>query len=96
MTGVGSIAGSAVGGFTARPATKLPSVFNPDGTYSFNDVRHNFIGFWGKFPYALPNFIVAAFTLLSVILSIIFISENQKKPESESDVRVQLFCFGYN
>ena len=62
MFGFGTIIGSAIGGFTARPAVEYSDVFSPDG-------------FFGEYPYALPNFIVGAYTLFTVLIAIFFLRE---------------------
>lgn len=74
MFGIGTIIGSAVGGFTARPAVEYSDVFSPDG-------------FFGDYPYALPNFIVAIYFFFAFIFCYIFMIEtnpaivNKGKPE---------------
>ena len=62
MFGIGTIIGSAVGGFTARPAVEYSEVFSPSG-------------FWGKYPYALPNFIVAAYFLVAFVFCCMYMIE---------------------
>ncbi|KAH3760361.1 transporter, major facilitator subfamily protein [Pelomyxa schiedti] len=68
MYGLGAIGGSTLGGLTARPATKLPSVFSPDGLF-------------GKFPYLLPNLIVSVFIIASFVLAVLFIKENPPRQQ---------------
>lgn len=62
MFGIGTIVGSAVGGFTARPAVEYSEVFSPSG-------------FWGKYPYALPNFIVAAYFFVAFVFCCVYMIE---------------------
>jgi hypothetical protein len=69
MWGFGSIAGSAFGGLLARPATKYPNVFDPNG-------------FFGTHPYVLPNMIAACVTLTGFILCFLFLTENERKSHS--------------
>lgn len=75
MFGIGTIIGSAVGGFTARPAVEYSDVFSPDG-------------FFGKYPYALPNLIVGAYFLVAFIFCCVYMIEtnpavvNRGKPPS--------------
>lgn len=74
MFGIGTIIGSAVGGFTARPAVEYSDVFSQDG-------------FFGKYPYALPNLIVALYFFAAFIFCCVFMIEtnpmvaNKGKPE---------------
>ena len=62
MFGIGSIIGSTIGGFTARPAVEYPETFSADG-------------FFGKYPYALPNLIIGAYTLIISIAAIFCLRE---------------------
>ena len=59
---IGTIIGPTVGGFFAKPATTMPSVFSPDGIF-------------GKFPYLLPNLICAMLLLVSIVLGYFFLIE---------------------
>lgn len=63
--GFGSIVGSMLGGLLSQPSTKYPKVFPPTSIF-------------GKFPYLLPNLICALITLIGIILTYIFLSENKK------------------
>lgn len=62
MFGIGSIIGSTLGGFTARPAVEYPETFSPGG-------------FFGEYPYTLPCFIISAYILSSFIMATIFVKE---------------------
>lgn len=62
MFGVGSIIGSTLGGFTARPAVEYSDTFSPDG-------------FFGKYPYTLPCFIISAYILSSFVMAFFFVKE---------------------
>ena len=62
MFGLGSIIGSAIGGFTARPAVEYPETFSADG-------------FFGKYPYALPNLIIGAYTLITSLVAVFCLRE---------------------
>eukprot|EP01105_Mastigella_eilhardi_P026676 TRINITY_DN781_c0_g1_i6.p1 TRINITY_DN781_c0_g1~~TRINITY_DN781_c0_g1_i6.p1 ORF type:complete len:573 (-),score=122.50 TRINITY_DN781_c0_g1_i6:42-1760(-) len=78
MYGIGSIVGSTLGGLTARPAITMPKVFSPKGLF-------------GKFPYLLPNAIIAVLVLVNFILGYIFLTENQhSRPENLTKPMKQL------
>eukprot|EP01105_Mastigella_eilhardi_P013704 TRINITY_DN3119_c0_g1_i1.p1 TRINITY_DN3119_c0_g1~~TRINITY_DN3119_c0_g1_i1.p1 ORF type:complete len:322 (-),score=46.30 TRINITY_DN3119_c0_g1_i1:802-1725(-) len=66
MYGLGGVIGSTLGGLTARPAHTMPKIFSEKGLF-------------GKFPYLLPNLLVGACVLLSLVLGAIFITENTRK-----------------
>lgn len=59
---MGSIAGSALGGFTAEPASSYPRFFSQDGLF-------------GKFPYLLPNLIAVVIVILAMIQGAFFLEE---------------------
>ena len=62
MFGIGSIIGSTLGGFTARPAVEYPETFSPNG-------------FFGKYPYTFPCFIISAYLLASFVMATVFVKE---------------------
>lgn len=73
MWSVGSVAGSALGGFTAQPAKYYPQIFSPDGLF-------------GKFPYLLPNLLSVAVIMVAFILGALFLEETNpalKTPKEE-------------
>ncbi|KIW75079.1 hypothetical protein Z517_11850 [Fonsecaea pedrosoi CBS 271.37] len=59
---LGSIAGSALGGFTAQPARFYPQLFSPDGVF-------------GEYPYLLPNLVSVAIIVIAIIQGWIFLKE---------------------
>lgn len=59
---LGSIAGSALGGYAAQPARFYPEHFSPDGIF-------------GRFPYLLPNAIAATCICLAIINAALFLKE---------------------
>ncbi|EXJ73399.1 uncharacterized protein A1O5_03159 [Cladophialophora psammophila CBS 110553] len=59
---LGSIAGSALGGFTAQPARFYPHLFSPDGIF-------------GEYPYLLPNLVAVAIIVIAIIQGCIFLEE---------------------
>ncbi len=59
-------AGSLVGGLLSRPAKNYPSLFSESG-------------FFGRFPYLLPNLVCGFLLLIGLITSILFIKENRFK-----------------
>lgn len=76
MWNVGSMVGSALGGFTAEPARQYPKVFHKGGCFD-------------KYPYSLPNLIAVAFILLSAALGVVLLREsnaNVARRRSESTV----------
>ncbi len=66
MWGLGGVVGSLVGGVCARPATKWPSVFGPEGPLSI----------FADYPYLLPNLIASSATFVGLIVTIIYLKEN--------------------
>ena len=69
---LGSIIGSAMGGFLAQPAIFYPSVFPKDGLF-------------GRYPYLLPNLVAVAAILLAIIQGIIFLEETNILDEKSDD-----------
>ncbi|OAP58534.1 hypothetical protein AYL99_07624 [Fonsecaea erecta] len=59
---LGSIAGAALGGFTAQPARFYPHLFSPDGIF-------------GEYPYLLPNLVAVAIIVVAIIQGCIFLEE---------------------
>lgn len=59
---MGSIAGSALGGFLAQPAKFYPGLFSSDGIF-------------GQYPYLLPNLLSVAVCIIAIIQGIIFLEE---------------------
>lgn len=63
---LGSIIGSAMGGFLAKPAEFYPHIFPKDGLF-------------GRFPYLLPNLVAVAAIVLAVIQGILFLEETNPR-----------------
>lgn len=63
---LGSIIGSAMGGFLAQPAKFYPDYFSEDGLF-------------GRYPYLLPNLVAVAVIVLAVIQGIIFLDETNPR-----------------
>jgi Major Facilitator Superfamily len=63
-TGAGRIVGPVIGGFLSQPATKYPKIFSQDG-------------FFGKYPFVLPNLIVAVITIVAFLLGSIYMIETR-------------------
>ncbi|OQV00336.1 hypothetical protein CLAIMM_05846 [Cladophialophora immunda] len=59
---LGSIAGSALGGFTAQPARFYPHLFSSDGIF-------------GEYPYLLPNLVAVAIIVIAIIQGCLFLEE---------------------
>ncbi|KAJ9603684.1 hypothetical protein H2200_011870 [Cladophialophora chaetospira] len=59
---LGSIAGSALGGFLAQPARFYPHIFSPDGIF-------------GQYPYLLPNLVCVVVIIIAIIQGIMFLEE---------------------
>lgn len=68
---LGSIIGSAMGGFLAQPAKFYPDVFSEDGLF-------------GHYPYLLPNLVSVAVIVIAVIQGIIFLDETNPQFIKES------------
>lgn len=63
---LGSIIGSAMGGFLAKPAEFYPDIFPEDGLF-------------GRFPYLLPNLVAVAVIVLAVIQGMLFLDETNPR-----------------
>lgn len=59
---LGSIIGSAMGGFLAQPARFYPHIFPQDGLF-------------GRYPYLLPNLVAVAVIVIAIIQGIILLEE---------------------
>lgn len=68
---LGSIIGSAMGGFLAQPAKFYPDVFSEDGLF-------------GHYPYLLPNLVSVAVIVIAVIQGIVFLDETNPQFIKES------------
>ncbi|KAJ5496383.1 Tetracycline resistance protein TetA/multidrug resistance protein MdtG [Penicillium fimorum] len=66
---IGTIIGPAIGGLLAKPAEGFPSLFPADG-------------FFGKFPYLLPNLVCCVLLLLSIVGSWVFLQESHPNMQS--------------
>lgn len=73
MWSLGSILGSALGGFTAQPARFHPHLFSPDGLF-------------GHYPYLLPNLVAVGAIVIALILGWLFLEETNPsvRPRRES------------
>ncbi len=63
---LGSIIGSAQGGFLAQPAVFYPSIFPKDGLF-------------GRYPYLLPNLVSVAAVAIAVIQGMLFLEETNPR-----------------
>lgn len=66
--GLGITVGPLIGGFTSRPAESFPGLFARDSIFGLG-------GFWESNPYALPCFISAFITSLSILLGALRLEE---------------------
>ncbi|KAF5019864.1 hypothetical protein F66182_8100 [Fusarium sp. NRRL 66182] len=69
---LGSIIGPSFGGFFAEPAEQYPHIFGH-------------IDFFKRFPYALPNFILTIFFLISVTVATLFLHETLPSKRGHRD-----------
>ncbi|KKY18169.1 putative major facilitator superfamily transporter [Phaeomoniella chlamydospora] len=72
---LGSIVGSAMGGFLAQPARFYPSLFPEDGLF-------------GRYPYLLPNLVAVAVIVLAIVQGIFLLEETNPlfhKKDDKSD-----------
>lgn len=63
---LGSIVGSAMGGYLAQPAKFYPGIFAEDGLF-------------GRYPYLLPNLVAVAVVVIAVAQGIIFLDETNPR-----------------
>ncbi|KAK4938663.1 hypothetical protein LTR10_020931 [Elasticomyces elasticus] len=69
MWSLGSIVGSALGGFTAQPAKFYPHIFDPNGIF-------------GEYPYLLPNIVSVVAILIAMIQGWILLEETNPAAKS--------------
>ena len=69
---VGTIAGPALGGLLADPAHAYPDIFSEQG-------------FFGHFPWALPNLVCASLMLLSIVAGYFFLEETHPDLKKGAD-----------
>lgn len=74
---LGSIIGSAMGGFLAKPAEFYPHIFPKDGLF-------------GRFPYLLPNLVAVVAIVLAVIQGILFLEETNPRFKKDGAMRHHL------
>lgn len=72
---LGSIIGSAMGGFLAQPAKFYPDYFSEDGLF-------------GRYPYLLPNLVAVVVIVLAVIQGIIFLDETNPRFKKQQQHKV--------
>lgn len=66
MWSLGSIVGSALGGFTAQPAKFYPHLFSPDGLF-------------GEYPYLLPNLVAVVAILIAMLQGWLLLEETNPR-----------------
>lgn len=71
MWSLGSIVGSALGGFTAQPAKFYPHIFPPDGIF-------------GEYPYLLPNIVSVVAIVIAMIQGWLLLEETNPAAKSRS------------
>ncbi|KUI61848.1 hypothetical protein VP1G_09014 [Cytospora mali] len=69
---LGSIIGSAMGGFLAQPAKFYPHIFPADGLF-------------GRYPYLLPNLVAMAVIVIAVVQGILFLDETNPRFQKNGD-----------
>ena len=69
---LGSVLGPSLGGFFAQPAKQYPALFGD-------------IAFFKRFPYALPNFVLTLFFLVSVASASLFLKETLASKRDNED-----------
>lgn len=67
---LGSVLGSALGGYAAQPARFYPQYFSPDGIF-------------GRYPYLLPNLVAAVCLIMAIIAAAIFLEESNPHVRKE-------------
>ncbi|KAL2443612.1 Major facilitator superfamily multidrug transporter mfsB [Exophiala dermatitidis] len=72
---IGTIIGPAIGGLLADPAKSYPNQFSRDG-------------FFGRYPWALPNLVCAAFMLISIICGFFWLDETHPDFRRGADATV--------
>lgn len=79
---LGSIIGSAMGGFLAQPAKFYPDIFPEDGLF-------------GRFPYLLPNLVAVAVIVLAVIQGMLFLEETNPRFKKDGTLHSHSLGGGY-
>lgn len=69
---LGSIIGSAMGGFLAQPAKFYPDIFPADGLF-------------GRYPYLLPNLVAMAVIVIAVVQGVLFLDETNPRFSKTGD-----------
>ena len=72
---IGTILGPALGGLLANPTKAYPTMFSEQG-------------FFGHFPWALPNVVCAALMLISIVMSYFFLEETHPDFTKDADPSV--------
>ncbi|KIX02413.1 uncharacterized protein Z518_08354 [Rhinocladiella mackenziei CBS 650.93] len=72
---IGTIVGPVIGGMLANPAKSYPDIFSPDG-------------FFGQFPWLLPNLVCAIMMLVSILAGFLWLDETHPdlRPGASPDV----------
>lgn len=79
MWSLGSIAGSALGGFLAQPAKFYPHLFSSDGIF-------------GQYPYLLPNLLSVAVCVIAIVQGIFFLEETHHPGSSVPTTEAQTYA----
>ena len=74
MWSLGSIAGSALGGYASQPARFYPHFFSHDGIFD-------------KYPYLLPNLIAVIVISIAIIQASIFLNETNPRRSGDDEAR---------
>lgn len=72
-----TIIGAGIGGALADPVKTHPTMFKPDG-------------FFGRFPYLLPNLVCSAVIAFNLIVGVLYLEESHEDKRNRKDLGLKL------
>ena len=84
---IGVIIGPLLGGLLENPVARYPSVSGPGSPIG----GKNGVSFLRKYPYALPNLVMAGFTLLTALLAFFGLEETHRECQRHADIGIRIW-----
>ena len=84
---IGVIIGPLLGGLLQNPLARYPSIFGPGSPFGGKDG----VSYLREYPYALPNVIMAGFTLLTALLAFFGLEETHKECQRDADIGIRIW-----